>query len=184
MTLAEVLVYAVLSALLTAGLYLTLASALRYLGVTQAGQEVGQQGLVAIRVMTAGLRQTRLDTVRPGSDPPGVVFLSARDTGGHFRWDDLGRLEWQKWVAFYLDGDRLIRKEEPLSEPTVHEGALSQSVSAMAGNSSLAEQVVADHVSKLQVLPGPPLEIRLDTEAESKNGTYELEFRASVEPRS
>lgn len=178
------LVYAALTALLTAGLYLTLAGALRYLSVAQADQDVGQQGLLALKAVRKELLETSPATVRVSSDPSGLLFLSPRGADGRFQWDGYGRLLWRKWVCFYLDGETLVRKEKSLPEPSPYPNSTGQTVAVMAADDTLDERVVAQHLSLFELVPGTTLEIRLAAEVAARNGNYRLEFRSKVAPRS
>ncbi|MBI3925142.1 MAG: type II secretion system protein [Armatimonadetes bacterium] len=183
-TLVELLVTLALLGILLTGLYLTLLSALRYLSVAQAQQEVGQEALKAAVALRGEVQETRASTLRISSSPPGLVFLSPRKPDGSVEWDRWGRLIWQKWICFYLEDERLLRKEKSLAQPTVSDRPDPVTPALLAADESLTAEVIARGVAAFDVVPGRPPELRVSTQAEGSGGTYRLELRGKGWPRS
>lgn len=85
----------------------------------QAQADLENSAQVAVMRMVSDLSDSHPASVTTGPAPVGVVFLSPRDGSDRFQRDAAGALYWQKWVCYYLDGNRqLVRAQIPFAPVT------------------------------------------------------------------
>jgi len=114
MTLVELLVYTSLVGLPLACIYAVFAASMRYFRVAQAATELQADAQKTVVHLVSDLADSRISTVKVGTNPTGVIVLSPRDQFGSYVYYDFdGDLYWQKWVCYYLEtsNSTLVRKE-------------------------------------------------------------------------
>jgi len=111
-TISELLVYSVLLLLVSSSIYGTLHMGVHCHSLGRSQVDVQQTCNVAIAQLQQELAEANANSVeffpKTGytDQPIGVVFLSARDANGVFRYDPTcGWPQWQTYVGYYLDVD-------------------------------------------------------------------------------
>ncbi len=107
LTLVEVLISAGLLGLVMTGVYATLVLSMRYQRKLSDSVDTFQQALLATTRMSQSLGTGAQSSMVV--EPEGFAFVSAQPASGPFTHDAAGRLEWHKFVFFYLDGGNLYR---------------------------------------------------------------------------
>lgn len=150
-TLVEVSIYGTLLLVVLGMSYAVLAMSLRYYQTLDNQAQLQQAGLVASTSLVDDLSGTAQASVR--TEGNGLVFLSARGVGGQVFYDEAGDLLWLKFVCYYRDGQRLMRRERSIT-PTVTVPATIPTVASFASDGSLPTRLVAADVTGLSVTPG------------------------------
>lgn len=111
-SLSELIVYSFLLLLVSSAIYGTLRMGTHCHSLGRSQVDVQQTCNVAIGQLQQELAEANANTVeffpKTGfaDQPVGVVFLSARDGSGRFRYDPTsGWPQWQCYVGYYLDAD-------------------------------------------------------------------------------
>ena len=123
-TLVQILVVIICFFIVLGALYAVYSVGMHYLRMAQVQSRLQQQASVAMQKVSREL-STSLDDAhitKASATPPFVWFLSTESLTGtspilSFNYDSAGRLEWRKWVCFFLDSStqQLIRSELPLA---------------------------------------------------------------------
>lgn len=114
-SLVELLICCGLLAIVMLGVYVLFVQGLRHYEVTTALLDTQVGGLVSLSRLSEELSEANSATVR--TEPEGVVFASPRDAAGSYRYQGTSIL-WQRYICYYLEAGRLLRKEELLATPT------------------------------------------------------------------
>lgn len=111
-SLSELIVYSFLLLLVSSSIYGTLRMGVHCHSLGRSQVDVQQTCNVALALLQQELAEANANTVeffpKAGytDQPVGVVFLTARDARGVFRYDPTcGWPQWQAYVAYWLDAD-------------------------------------------------------------------------------
>lgn len=108
-TLAELVVYFALSAMVLGLVFATFFSGRRNFEATSSSYLVSQDAEAALRWMKADLREAALNTIRvyPNPDypdePPGISLASPRDRKNAFMINELGAPKWTTHIYYTLN---------------------------------------------------------------------------------
>lgn len=94
----------------------------RYFRTNQAAADAQRNAMLALTLMTTELQNANARTaaVHPmgsGVTYPGIVFASSIDDSGRAYFHPVtGKIFWQKLICYYFDGEKIIRRWEPLPD--------------------------------------------------------------------
>lgn len=133
-TLVELMVYTSLLGLLLGSIYAVFAASMRYFRVAQAATELQADAQKTVLNLVADLSDSNASSIKIGSNPTGIIFISPRNQYGDFSYDSGGDLYWQKWVCYYRESttNKLIRKEMYLPANVNPPGTPSTSIPSNA----------------------------------------------------
>ena len=150
LTLLEVLISAGLLGLVMTGVYASLTLSLRYQGKLSDSVDTFQQALLATTRMSQALGTGKQESMVV--EPEGFAFASAQPPTGPFTHDLTGKLEWHKFVFFYLDGGNLYRGDVPFPAAVVPPP--TPTLAALRADGAASRFLVAERVEELTVTPG------------------------------
>lgn len=177
LTLVEVLISAGLLGLVMAGVYATLVLSMRYQRKLSDSVDTFNQALLATTRMSQALGTGSQSSMVV--EPEGFAFVSAQPPGGPFTHDASGRLEFHKFVFFYLEQEKLYRGEVALPAPVTTAPA-TPTLAALRTAPGASKVLVAEGVELLQVTTGSGATTRLKMHGKNteKNSTT-LETRVT-----
>ena len=183
LTLVETMVSMALITTVLTAIYSFMSMFLVNSRMLQAQADLENSAQTAVIRMVSDLSDSRSASVTVGTSPTGVFFLSPRDGSDRFQRDSSGTLYWQKWVCYYLDGNRqLVRAQVPFTPTTTP----PVSAYTTASFQSLGtRRVVARDLSTLQVTGTAPVTIMASfTSTVLKTGDLQLTITDAVSPRN
>ena len=196
-SLVELLIAGVIIFLVLVSTTNLVIACLKFFRDTDGAVKAHDSALNSITLIERELRESSASSFQIYSAPDGVVFASPRLPDNTIAFDTTTfQPLWQKWVCFYLEPDgsefRLIRKEEyfpvgsisdspPAPDPAKNTAYFQSSVNTGG--------VVTRGISKIDWIPGPPLQIVLNSRDVSHAGTnseseFEVEVSTSVSFRN
>jgi len=157
-TLAETMVYAVLLGIVLTGIYGVFISSMKYYRTGEIRTVLHQNALKAMSKLFGDMTGTQGSsiTVETSQNPPGIIFVSARNSNGNYEFDSDGQLKWQKWVCYYLKSDGkgnydLMLKESPITTPSSDPGTCPYSSVQQFAQSSLKDIPVARGIQSMTI---------------------------------
>ncbi len=185
MSLLEVLVGAFVLAILTGSVYAVFLAGMRYHERVSTSLELQQTLLSARARVAAELSEASSSSLRVSTNPPGVVFGSARGDTGRLVFDAAGRLQWQRLVCFYLDDTTLLRKEQLLASPSSTPPVIPAARNTAYFRSQPSPQkTVGQDIADLSLSTGATLEIFIAAERMALGKQFRVETRTRVLPRN
>lgn len=151
LTLVEVLISAGLLGLVMAGVYATLVLSMRYQGKLSDSVDTFNQAVLATSRMSQSLGTGSQSSMMV--EPEGFAFVSAQPDSGPFTHDANGRLEWHRFVFFYLEDGKLYRGEVPLAAPVVSPPS-TPTLAVLKASPGAKRLLVAEGVELLEVTSG------------------------------
>jgi type II secretory pathway pseudopilin PulG len=157
-SLAELLVYIVLLALLSTAVAEVFTMSVRYTHTAQASSDLEASAQLTVQRLFDEVAQSSWHNVYVFDSPPAVVFISAETPSGVVSLNPAGALIGQSWVCYYWDftANQVWRKQQWLSSPTTTPdlGDLS-SQSFVAGSG----KVMASNVTEFEPtrVDSPPM---------------------------
>lgn len=141
---------------LLAALTLLFRTGVDYIRRTEAMLEMQMDALAAVTRLNNEGVNSNVDAFAFDPGPPyaGVIFASPLDDTQTPVVDAFGRVEWQKFVVYYLDTlpngiPALLRKEKPMATPDINLPALP-TLASIAGDGSLTAGLIARNVVEMQ----------------------------------
>lgn len=183
-TLIETMVSMALISVVLTAVYSFMSMFLVNSRMLQAQADLENSAQTAVMRMVSDLADSRPASVTVGTSPTGVFFLSPRDGSDRFQRDASGTLYWQKWVCYYLDGNRqLVRAQIVLDAPTTTPPASGYTTSTFQSLGS--RRVVARDMSTLQVTGTAPVTIMASfASTVFRAGDLQLTITDAVSPRN
>ncbi len=155
-SLAELLIASTLFLMLSVALFQVMHTGSAFMRRSEASLDMQKELLLALTWIHKDMSESAARVFR--KDPQGIVFASPRDLDGQLQLDSVGRITWQRIVAYYVDDVAgvpcLIRKERALtatssdpilppvtdmiSDGSLHPRVLARSVQAFEGADTAA----------------------------------------------
>jgi prepilin-type N-terminal cleavage/methylation domain-containing protein len=106
-TLIELTIYSALLSMLLLAIYGVFVASMRYFRVSQTASDLQSSAQKCVLKVVADLSESTLSSMKitasGGTEPPGIIFLSARNGDDRFTTSANGDILWQKWVCYYYD---------------------------------------------------------------------------------
>lgn len=156
-TLAEMLIASAVFFMLSWALHQLMVTGTRFVRKSEVLLDLQKESLMALtwihnEMSESGAAAFDNYTVIPDGSLRGVVFASPRDLDNRLSLDLVGRIQWQRVVAYYLadiDGvPCLVRKQRELTPSA--ELPVLPTLNDMVGDGSLPVRVLARHVTEFQ----------------------------------
>jgi hypothetical protein len=160
------------------GVYAALLLSFRYQRKLSDSVDTFQQALLASTRMAQALGTGAQSSLV--IEPEGFAFVSAQPVAGPFTHDPAtGRLEWHKFMFFYLEGESLYRGEVDFP-PTAHLPG-TPPLASLKGDATARRHLVAEGVIDLSVTAGSgaTTKLKLRGEDERHGNSTQLESRVT-----
>lgn len=147
-TLSEVLAYmsVLLIIVIFAGTFIV--NSLKYYRLIDTESTLQQRFLVSMSHISQDLSVANRSSLR--IEQNGIIFASPRNNTGGFNFASDGSLHWQKWVCYFIkdSGDEkiLVKKEIPISSPSVNPGNPPFATVSQFSNANVPERKISEGV--------------------------------------
>ncbi|MCD4786158.1 MAG: prepilin-type N-terminal cleavage/methylation domain-containing protein [Candidatus Eremiobacteraeota bacterium] len=152
-TLAEVMSYmgVLLIIILFAGTFVI--NSLKYYRLIDIETTLQQRLLVSMSHISHDLSVANRNSLQ--IEQNGMIFASPRNAAGGFSFASDGSLYWQKWVCYFIknsgDDKILVKKEIPISSPSVDPGSPPFDTVSQFSGASVPERKISDGVRTFTV---------------------------------
>ena len=162
-TLVELIISSGLLLLMLGGAYQALVVSSQYQKKLQDSSQIQQETMTVLSKLQRALAAGTAESIEVSTDLQALRFVSAENSQGYFQAHSSGSPLWQRWICFYLEGNQLIRKEDPFAAtPTVP--TTLPLIDDIKLDTTYRKTVLSEQVQSIQFLDGATtLVVRLQT---------------------